>query len=1027
MDVENLAKELILKNMTPEQQMAVLDSVRSSVAQAKEVQKRKIGENVDLVVQALKKIESDIRSRFDDVGNAIEKRVASIQDGRDGINGKDGRDGKDGKSGRDGAKGDKGDAGRDGRDGVDGTDGISVTSARIDFDGSLVITLSSGVELNVGEVVAPDLAERIKVITNGGGTSQSVLDTLASLQAQITALIPSQTGNSGKYLTTNGTTLSWASVAGGLTYQGTWNATTNTPTLTSSVGTNGYYYIVATAGSTNLNGITDWQIGDWLMFNGSVWQKIDQSNLVTSVNGQTGAVSLTYTDVNAIGSITSTDGSVTVSTTSGIADLSVAVSASTTNVIVFVRNATGATLTKGTAVYINGATGQNPTVTKAQANNDTNSAQTLGLMSADLANNSNGYVTVIGLITNINTSSFTDGQQLYLSPTTAGTLTATKPYAPQHLVYVAVVEHAHPTQGKLFVKIQNGYEMDELHNVSAQSPSNGQTLIYNTSTSLWEKANLTAGTGISVSNGAGSITVNNTGVTSVSVTSPVASTGGTTPTISLAASYGDTQNPYASKTANYVLAAPNGSAGVPTFRAIVAADIPTLNQNTTGTASNVTGTVAIANGGTGQTTATAAFNALAPSQTSAANKFLQSDGTNTSFAIENGGFIWQSVKTADFAVTVGNGYPVNTTSAAITATLPASPSVGQVVSFVDYAGTWATNNLTISPNGNKFNGSTSSVVCSANREGVVLVYIDATQGWAYYAGYNPIKTFSADYLLIAGGGGGGGNNTTPGGGGGAAGGYRSFTQQLTTGVAYLLTVGAGGTAGVGNSSVGGNGSNSVFTTNTSIGGGGGGNFGVGAGANGGSGGGGALLQNFGTGNTPNTAPSQGNNGGAYNVANTGLQGGGGGGGASAVGSNASSTDQVGGNGGAGTSSSITGSSVQRAGGGGGGGGRGAAGTFAGGTATGGGGAGGTGQTGTGTAGTAGTANPGGGGGGGGGSSNSVAANGGAGGSGVVIIKVPNTRTATFSGGVTSSSASVTGFTIYTVTATSTTSETVTFS
>ena len=300
MDVEKLSKELILKNMTPEQQMAVLDSVRQSVLQAKEVQKKKIGENVDLVVQALKKIESDIRSRFDDVGNAIEKRVASIKDGRDGINGTDGRDGKDGKAGRDGAKGDKGDAGKDGRDGVDGVDGVSVTSARIDFDGSLIITLSSGVELNVGEVVAPDLAERIKVITNGGGTSQFVLDTLASLQSQIDNLIPSQTGNSGKYLTTNGTALSWASVVGGLSYQGTWNASTNTPTLASGVGVNGYYYITATAGSTNLDGITDWQIGDWLLFNGTVWQKIDQSNLVTSVNGQTGAVSVgTVTSVAA--------------------------------------------------------------------------------------------------------------------------------------------------------------------------------------------------------------------------------------------------------------------------------------------------------------------------------------------------------------------------------------------------------------------------------------------------------------------------------------------------------------------------------------------------------------------------------------------------------------------------------------------------------------------------------------------------------------------------------------------------------
>ena len=92
------------------------------------------------------------------------------------------------------------------------------------------------------------------------------------------------------------------------------------------------------------------------------------------------------------------------------------------------------------------------------------------------------------------------------------------------------------------------------------------------------------------------------GVSSVSATTPVVATGTTTPVISLASSYGDTQNPYGSKTANNILAAPNGTAGVPTFRAIVGADIPTLNQNTTGTAANVTGIVAVANGGTGTST-----------------------------------------------------------------------------------------------------------------------------------------------------------------------------------------------------------------------------------------------------------------------------------------------------------------------------------------------------------------------------------------------------------------------------------------
>ena len=115
-------------------------------------------------------------------------------------------------------------------------------------------------------------------------------------------------------------------------------------------------------------------------------------------------------------------------------------------------------------------------------------------------------------------------------------------------------------------------------------------------------------------------------VTDVTGTSPVVSSGGTTPAISLASGYGDTQNPYASKTANFFLAAPNGTTGVPTFRAIVAADIPTLNQNTTGTASNVTGTVAIANGGTGQTTRQDAMDALAGAVTS--GQYLRGNGTD---------------------------------------------------------------------------------------------------------------------------------------------------------------------------------------------------------------------------------------------------------------------------------------------------------------------------------------------------------------------------------------------------------------
>jgi hypothetical protein len=88
-----------------------------------------------------------------------------------------------------------------------------------------------------------------------------------------------------------------AAVLGALSYQGTWDASTNTPTLTSSVGTKGYYYVVSVAGSTNLNGITDWLVGDWAVYNGTAWQKVDNTDSVTSVNGLTGAVVLTTTNI----------------------------------------------------------------------------------------------------------------------------------------------------------------------------------------------------------------------------------------------------------------------------------------------------------------------------------------------------------------------------------------------------------------------------------------------------------------------------------------------------------------------------------------------------------------------------------------------------------------------------------------------------------------------------------------------------------------------------------------------------------
>ena len=158
--------------------------------------------------------------------------------------------------------------------------------------------------------------------------------------------------------------------------------------------------------------------------------------------------------------------------------------------VVSVRNQSGATMTAGTVVYVNGSTGNLPTIAKAIATSDATSAQTLGLVQTSIANNGTGLVVVRGILGNLNTSTLTEGQQLYLSPTTAGAYTTTKQYAPNHLVYIGIVTRAHPTLGSIEVAVQNGFEMDELHNVSAQSPANGDTLRWNAATSLWEKSAL---------------------------------------------------------------------------------------------------------------------------------------------------------------------------------------------------------------------------------------------------------------------------------------------------------------------------------------------------------------------------------------------------------------------------------------------------------------------------------------------------------------------------------------------------------
>lgn len=151
-----------------------------------------------------------------------------------------------------------------------------------------------------------------------------------------------------------------------------------------------------------------------------------------------------------------------------------------------VKNMTGATLTKGTVVYISGANGNKPLVSKALATTDLLSSRTFGLLQSNILNNGLGYCVVIGDLTGFNTSSFTEGDQLYLSGATAGAVTNVKPTAPIHLVYVGKVTRSHPTEGQIEVGIQNGYELEEIHDVLLTTPTNNEVLVYEQATDLWK-------------------------------------------------------------------------------------------------------------------------------------------------------------------------------------------------------------------------------------------------------------------------------------------------------------------------------------------------------------------------------------------------------------------------------------------------------------------------------------------------------------------------------------------------------------
>jgi predicted heme/steroid binding protein len=188
------------------------------------------------------------------------------------------------------------------------------------------------------------------------------------------------------------------------------------------------------------------------------------------------------------------------------------------SVVARVRNSTGGNLSRTAyqAVRVAGAQGQRLAVALAQANNDPNSASTLGLVCEDISTNQEGFIVNIGQIVNVDTTgnlqgeTWLDGNVLYLSPTTPGAITNIKPAAPQHTVIIGYVEYAHPNNGKIYVKVDNGYELEELHDVAPTPYINNGVLYRDTATNLWKSATIATLLGYTPANQAITLTINGT-------------------------------------------------------------------------------------------------------------------------------------------------------------------------------------------------------------------------------------------------------------------------------------------------------------------------------------------------------------------------------------------------------------------------------------------------------------------------------------------------------------------------------------
>lgn len=387
-------------------------------------------------------------------------------------------------------------------------------------------------------------------------------------------------------------------LTGSLIYKGSWNAATNTPTINSGVGVAGNFYIVTTPGSTTIDGTSSWAVGDWIIFSGAVWQKVPNTNTVVSVNSYTGAVVLTTDDIaedasptnlwftNARAQAAITGGASSIVTSDLTASRALASNASGKVVVSAVTSTELGYLTGTTSAVQTQIDGKEPTIAAAATDptlkywRGDKSWQTLPVYTF----NSLSPMTTLGDIiyggasgAGTRLAGNTTANRRFLRQTGTGTVSA----AP---AWDGLVSGDIPNNSAEAGSVANSLTF------KADGTGAAATVTYNGSTARTISYN-------SIGAQPASVNLDSlAGLTYGSASAIVRMTAANTFTL-------DTGNYLAlvSQTAAKFLASPTGAAGVPSFRTIVAADIPTLNQNTTGSAATLTTARTLTIGATGKT------------------------------------------------------------------------------------------------------------------------------------------------------------------------------------------------------------------------------------------------------------------------------------------------------------------------------------------------------------------------------------------------------------------------------------------